>query len=133
MSNPPSPEDRPPDPASPQQTPLPLDYAPSVRPAGNVPFIGQMGIGCGGTILALIAAFTVVGVANSGPALPPWGIVLVLALGPGLILAALTALTVIAWRRWHWRGFLLGVLISLGLLLLAGGLCFAMLASMSFH
>jgi len=118
------PEPRPP------ESPVPLEYAPPVRPAGNVPYIGQMGIGCGASVLALVMLWGLLAVLSLVPlGAGGGGEKAVLVFGPLLMVAALLALAIIAWRRWRWRGFLLGVLISLGLILLAGGFCYALVSS----
>ena len=112
-------------PEQPPKPPVQLNYAtppaPGTGPAGNVPYIAQMAIGFAAFLLIGIIS-VVITVSMNSPA-------------PGLILAPLllTVLCVIARVRWRWRGFLAGVLIALGLLLLAAGICAVMLANMNFH
>ena len=110
-------------PAMPQPPREPLNYATPTqdRPAGGVPIVGQMAIGCAAYVVAMIlAAFLA---ANADP---EWYFIT-----PSIMLVLLIALAVVARVHWRWKGALLGVLIGLvgtiGLGLLAIGLCFAAL------
>ncbi|MGE5608608.1 MAG: hypothetical protein ACM359_05100 [Bacillota bacterium] len=107
---------QPPDPPPPPQ----LDYESSAfrRPLGGLPFIAQLAVGFGACIALAFLSFALTVAARD-----PSGLVL----GAFLILGLLAFAATVARREWHWPGFLVGVLIVVGLLLLAFGLCIATL------
>jgi len=113
-------------PQDPNPQPVPLNYVTPVRPAGGVPFIGQMALGVVAFVLGIILA-VLAGAGAAAVNAPGWLTWLV----AGSVQAAVIVVAVVVWRRWAWRGFFVGVvtglLISVGLVLLAAGLCFAML------
>ncbi|MFI5380118.1 MAG: hypothetical protein ACHRHE_12535 [Tepidisphaerales bacterium] len=112
-----------PPPQRPDQPAYRLEYASpeANRPAGGVGFAGQVALGFGAFVAAVIAGIVMAGmIASAGD--PPGAVIL---LGPVVAVVSLAVLTITARRRWRWKGFLIGVLGSLGLLLLAIGLCFA--------
>jgi len=119
----------PPEAAKPDGPVLPLDYARPRGPAGGVPFIGQMAIGFGAFVVMCVVTLLAGAIGasawgSSTTLVPVVAGVLVL----GLPILLLAVLTIVTWRRWRWRGFLVGVLVGLGLVLLAAGLCFAAFA-----
>jgi len=113
----PQPTTAPPSPYQPEQA---MTDKAKNQPAGNVPFIAQMVIGFGAFLVLIGAGVATIPVPNFRVA---QGILI-----PFSILC-LIVLCMVARVRWHWKGFLLGVLIGAGLILLAVGLCFAMFLS----
>ena len=107
----------------------PLDYATPRRGAGGFPFIAQMAVGFGAFVVAA-SSTVVIAVLLSQFADSATGSLLVLGAVYGIPVVLLTALSIVAWRRWHWRGVLVGVLVGLGLLLMAVGLCFAIVPTL---
>ena len=99
-----------------------LDYASPMidRPAGGVGYGGQLALGFAAFVATGVAGVVITGIIGSATN-GQNGIFLI---GPVVTLAGLVYLTVVARRRWRWRGFIVGVLIGLGLVLLAVGLCF---------
>ncbi|MFI5380116.1 MAG: hypothetical protein ACHRHE_12525 [Tepidisphaerales bacterium] len=106
-----------PPPQRPDRPAYQLDYAPSdpQRPAGDVPYGWQVALG--------VVAFVATGLV---------GVVLRAAIQGGfgatlgvlfLVFCTLVGLTDVARERWRWKGFLIGVLVGLGLLALAIGVC----------
>jgi hypothetical protein len=81
-----------------------------------VPFVLQLVLGVF-AFFALLALGVTLSVTTNHPA----GFVVVTLLGG-------PALTVLAWKKWHWRGFPAGMLIALALCLLLAGLCAAFVA-----
>ncbi|MGA2497388.1 MAG: hypothetical protein ABSH20_06585 [Tepidisphaeraceae bacterium] len=112
-----------PPPRRPDQPAYQLDYASpeANRPAGGVGFAGQVALGFAAFVAAVIAGIVVTAVIASATN----GADASFLVGPVIALASLLLLTITANRRWQWKGFLIGVLGSLGLLFLAFGLCFA--------
>jgi len=110
---------QPPDPKNPR----PLDYAPPMgnKPAGGVPFIGQMAIGFAALFVVPIVSFLIAlflpSALHDSPTLMPY------IYAPLTVVLPLIGLATIAWRRWHWRGVLVGMATALGLVLVAWGLC----------
>ena len=107
---------------------LPLNYATAERrqplPPPEVPFIAQMALG----VMAFVVGATLSVLAAAGVnalGAPAW---LIVGAAGGVQCILFTG-AIILWRRWGWRGFftgvLTGVLISMGLVLLVAGLCFA--------
>ena len=111
-------EPKPPD-REPPKPPLQLGYAAPnwwERPAGNVPFIAQVAIGFGAFVTACVLAAVMVATGRGGA--PE------VLIAPVMALVLLTFVGGVARRRWRWPGFAVGVLIGVGLALLAVGLCF---------
>jgi hypothetical protein len=124
-------ETRPPESGEPQPPPqrVYLQYqAPGEQegPAGGVPFIGQLAIGFGAFLVCGAMIFVTGALWNWTTWTPLYPIAW---LSSPLLLVGMT---VVAWRRWRWRGFLVGVLIGVGLLGLAIGACFAIVFSKGF-
>ncbi len=112
-----------PPPEPPDQPAYPLDYASpeSNRPVDGVGFGGQVTLGFVafvGTVACGLVMAAVIGSVTNGA----YGIFLA---GPAIAAAALLLLSINVYRRRRWTGFLIGALGGLGLLLLALGLCFA--------
>ncbi len=113
---------QPPPPQRADESAFPLDYAsPELyRPAGGVGLAAQIALGFAAFVAMIIAGVALAAMIGSAMNRPN-AMVLI---GPAIAVGALAVLTATAYRRWRWKGFLIGVLGSLGLLLLAIGLCF---------
>jgi hypothetical protein len=91
------------------------------QPAGNMPFGAQLVIGFFSFFWILAIGIYVAVATASGAA---FGVVMVL----GILAAVLFTLL-----KFRWRGFLVGVLIALGLCLLLAGLCAGMLGAVGYR
>ncbi len=125
-------EDRPPGWRKPNTPPawVPLQYerprspVDDDGPAGGVSFGGQIALGFG--------AFVLCGAIGLGMLRVPMATSLFDIFTPLLALLLLIAVTVVARVNWRWRGFVVGVLIGVGLVGLAAGACFAIVFSKGF-
>ncbi len=113
----------PPEPPDPQpQEPHPLDYATteSNRPPDGMSYGGQVGCGCGSFVAAVLLGSLLVNIFGAAShhydGLP-------FVAGFGVSFGLLACLAVLSRTRWQCKGFLVGILIALGLVLLAAGLC----------
>lgn len=91
------------------------------RPAGKVPFIAQVAIGFCYFFIVLATGFTATIVTQTFTAF-------VVVAVPGLIGSVLFMLL-----KCRWSGFLVGVLIALGLCLLLAGICAGMLGAVGYN
>jgi hypothetical protein len=95
--------------------PNPLDNTPPVEakpgPAKSASYLVQVLLGVGAFFVFLILTFGATAAVNS-----PWAILPAFVIVIALVFAS---------KRLGWPGFAMGILIGLGLLLLAGGLCAA--------
>ncbi|MFI5380117.1 MAG: hypothetical protein ACHRHE_12530 [Tepidisphaerales bacterium] len=109
----------------PERSDLPahqLNYASpdSIRPAGDGVFAGQIVRGVAAFFAAVIAGAVIAGMIVGNVPRPD----IIVLLAPAIALASLVLLIAAARTCWRTKGFLIGVLTGLGLLLLAIGLCF---------
>ena len=118
-----------PPPQRPDQQAYPLNYASpeANRPVGGVGFAGQVALGFAAFVAAVIVGTVITAII--GNTVPQADTSMLL--GPVIAMAALIYLTVTAHGRWRWKGFLIGVLGTLGLILLAVGLCFVVVFSLT--
>ena len=110
-------------PPTPEPPPV-LEYAPVDKDQSKLPYVTQILLGFGAYVLAvaLMIGFLVTGTQSRIN-----GIALLSILPP----VALVTMAFVAKRRWHMRGFAMGVLIAFGLTLLGVGICtVAVLSSM---
>ncbi|MFI5380115.1 MAG: hypothetical protein ACHRHE_12520 [Tepidisphaerales bacterium] len=100
-----------------------LDYASpdQQRPAGGVPYGWQVALGFAAFVVTGFVAVLLLAMSRGGGA--------ALLMVGVLVFVTLATLNVVARERWRWRGFLLGVLIGLGLALLGAGLCVVVVLS----
>lgn len=102
---------------------IPIDYrAPDLnRPAGGIRYSTQVWIG----VAAFVWAVAMGAGAGNFIYAAKRDLPLSLLCGAAVPVVLLSALGIVAWVRWRWRGLVIGVLAALGVSALVFGLCVA--------